>query len=140
MISTFFHRWEQRLADVSRAERLVRPFDWGLDWLPPNGGTPYPGPLEAVKAWVDTVMQDTDAFFTPEPTTEYQFTAPSQGTAGTLRFPSALETPHPENNVVHARFFPAKDKRRAVVVMPQWNADEAVTVAAEPPKDEESAD
>jgi dienelactone hydrolase len=123
MISTFFHRWEQRLADVSRAERLVRPFDWGLDWLPPNGGTPYPGPLEAVKAWVDTVMQDTDAFFTPEPTTEYQFTAPSQGTAGTLRFPSALETPHPENNVVHARFFPAKDKRRAVVVMPQWNAD-----------------
>ena len=32
-------------------------------------------------------------------------------------------TPHPENNLVHARFFPARDKRRAVVVMPQWNSD-----------------
>jgi dienelactone hydrolase len=32
-------------------------------------------------------------------------------------------TPHVENNLVHARLFPARDKRRAVVVMPQWNAD-----------------
>jgi dienelactone hydrolase len=123
MISTFFHRWEQRLADVSRAERLVRPFDWGLDWLPPNGATPHALPLDAVRAWVNGVMQDTDAFFTPEPTTDYTFTPASPGAGAALRFPSALETPHPENNVVHARFFPAKDKRRAVVVMPQWNSD-----------------
>ena len=33
MIGGFFHRWEQRLAEVSRDERVVRPFDWGLDWL-----------------------------------------------------------------------------------------------------------
>jgi dienelactone hydrolase len=122
MISTFFHRWEQRLADVSRAERMVRPFDWGLDWLPSNGAS-HAAPLDAVRAWVNGVMQDTDAFFTPEPTTDYTFTPASQGSGGALRFPSALETPHPENNVVHARFFPAKDKRRAVVVMPQWNSD-----------------
>jgi dienelactone hydrolase len=47
----------------------------------------------------------------------------SAGEAGTLTFPSALQTPHPENNMVHARLFPARDKRRAVVVMPQWNSD-----------------
>lgn len=127
MISKFFHRWEQRLADVSRAERLVRPFDWGLDWLPHNGATPHDVPLDAVRAWVNTVMHDTDAFFTPAPTTDYTFmpalAGSSKGEAGTLRFPSALETPHPENNVVHARFFPARDMRRAVVVMPQWNSD-----------------
>ena len=128
MIAKFFHRWEQRLADVSRAERVVRPFDWGLDWLPQNGGHQNDLPLSAVTAWVDSVMQDTDAFFTPEPTSEYTFTSArpgnaTKGEAGTLRFPSAYRTPHPENNIVHARFFPAKDKRRAVVVMPQWNAD-----------------
>lgn len=128
MISRFFHRWEQRLADISRAERVVRPFDWGLDWLPANGGVPHDVPLEAVRAWVNTVMQDTDAFFTPSPTEDYTFTpaspaAAAKGEAGTLRFPSALETPHPANNVAHARFFPAGDKRRAIVVMPQWNSD-----------------
>jgi dienelactone hydrolase len=128
MLSRFFHRWEQRLADVSRAERVVRPFDWGLDWLPDQGAANGATPLETVRAWIDQVMSDTDAFFTPHPTSEYRFTsAPTElaakGEAGTLTFPSALATPHAENNLVHARFFPARDKRRAVVVMPQWNSD-----------------
>jgi dienelactone hydrolase len=38
-----------------------------------------------------------------------------------LRFTSAVDTPHPENNIVHARIFPAKGKK-AVVVLPHWNA------------------
>ena len=119
MIERVFHRWEQRLADVSRAERVVRPFEWGLEWLPNNGSPPRGAPVEIVREWVDSVMKDTDAFFTPEATSEYSFTPAT----GTLTFPSALTTPHPENNMVRARFFPAKDTRRAVVVMPQWNAD-----------------
>ncbi|MEO7029792.1 MAG: alpha/beta hydrolase family protein [Acidobacteriaceae bacterium] len=45
-----------------------------------------------------------------------------------LRFTSALRTPHPENDVVNARWYPVerKDKskpRQAMIVMPQWNAD-----------------
>jgi dienelactone hydrolase len=128
MIERFFHRWEQRLADVSRDERVVRPFEWGLDWLPANGRPREAVPLDVVRAWVDDVMADTDRFFTPPPTTGYVFTpAPAdraaKGEAGTLTFPSALETPHATNNVVHARFYPARDRRRAVVVMPQWNSD-----------------
>jgi dienelactone hydrolase len=41
-----------------------------------------------------------------------------------------MVTPHPENNVVYARYFPAHrvagraGARRAVVVLPQWNADQ----------------
>ena len=119
MIERFFHRWEQRLADVSREDRVVREFEWGLDWLPDGDWLRYDTPLAIVRAWVDSVMADTDAFFTPDPTRDYEFNA----TTGTLAFPSALVTPHPQNNVVHARFFPAKDKRRAIVVMPQWNSD-----------------
>ncbi|MBA3271889.1 MAG: alpha/beta hydrolase family protein, partial [Acidobacteria bacterium] len=138
-IAGFFHRWEQRLADISRAERVVRPFEWGLDWLP-EGRPPESAPLSVVRAWVNSVMADTDAFFTPEPTADYTFTpsrrlnlsppatgglgvGPAKGESGVLTFPSALATPHPENNVVHARFFPAEDKRRAIVVMPHWNSD-----------------
>jgi dienelactone hydrolase len=43
-----------------------------------------------------------------------------------VRFPSALRTPHPENDVVTTRLFPATSphrRRRAVVVLPQWNSD-----------------
>jgi dienelactone hydrolase len=120
MIAGYFHRWERRLADASRAERVVRAFEWGVDWLPGerNGSTPH----DAVHEWVEGVMRDTDAFFTPEPTTEYKFSA------STLTFPSALVTPHPANNLVHAQWFPADngsaEPRRAIVVLPQWNSDE----------------
>ena len=32
MLSRFFHNWERRLASVTK-DRVVRPFEWGLDWL-----------------------------------------------------------------------------------------------------------
>ena len=45
-----------------------------------------------------------------------------------LRFTSPVQTPYPENDVVNARWFPAFDRedrpsKKAVVVLPQWNAD-----------------
>jgi hypothetical protein len=128
MIANFFHRWEQRLADVSRDERVVRPFDWGLDWLDDNGHAADTQALDRVRRWVDDVMRDSDTFFTPSTTDEYVFTpaaAPARpgAEAGMLTFPSALVTPHDANNIVRGRLFPARDKRRAVVVLPQWNSD-----------------
>lgn len=127
MLSRFFHGWEQRLASVTK-DRVVRPFDWGLDWIPSPG---EPGPLSppaALHRWVDEVMRDTDAFFETPPTTDYEFDVPT----GRLRYPSALSTPHVDNNTVLARWFQAPGepppgrsgpRGRAVVVLPQWNAD-----------------
>jgi hypothetical protein len=135
VVTRLFHGWEHRLASVSK-DRVVRPFEWGLEWLPSE---PLAGesPHDAAARWVKGVMADTQRFFTPAPTTEFSFedAAPdrqSAGEAGTLRFPTALPTPHPENNTVAARWFPSKAARAssargtrgpAVVVMPQWNAD-----------------
>jgi dienelactone hydrolase len=82
-------------------------------------------------------MRDSQAFFTAPPTSDFEFAAAGadlngDGEAGTLRFPSAHVTPHPENNIVMARWFPAKDepplgvtrgRGRAVLVLPQWNSD-----------------
>jgi dienelactone hydrolase len=127
MIDRFFRRWEERLAGTSTTARVVRPFEWGLDWVPTNGVPREGAPDTVLRTWVDHVMADTDAFFTPPPTGDYIYTPgdPSSldGETGTLTFPSALTTPHPENNLVWARFFAATDKKRAVVVMPQWNSD-----------------
>ena len=36
MLQAFFHAWERQLASVSK-DRVVRPFEWGLDWIPANG-------------------------------------------------------------------------------------------------------
>jgi len=142
MLQTFFHAWERRLASIS-TDRVARPFDWGLEWIPQNG-QPQQDPSDTLQAWVSHVMSDTDAFFTPAPTSDYHFERGVDGT-GLLTFPSALVTPHLDNNTVRCRFFPARHqqggkgpldfKQRvgagphefkqypAVLVMPQWNAD-----------------
>jgi pimeloyl-ACP methyl ester carboxylesterase len=128
MLSRLFHAWEHRLANVSQ-DRVVRPFEWGVDWLRHDGqDTMQPGQLSA---WVDEVMADSGRFFSAPPTSDYVFTpagpdAQQSGEAGTLRFPTAFTTPHPDNNTVVARWFPAREpqkSRRAVLVMPQWNSD-----------------
>ena len=142
MLETFFHAWERRLASVT-TDRVARPFDWGLDWIPRNGHRPDAAAADVVGDWVAQVMADTDAFFTPAPTTDYTLRAAPDG--GVLTFPSALVTPHPGNNTVCCRYFPANTRRAgdtrgardndgaadrvqaapraAVLVLPQWNSD-----------------
>ena len=133
MLQAIFHAWERRLADVTK-DRVVRPFDWGLDWIPPNGHRPGAAPADAIGHWVSQVMADTDAFFTPPATSDYTLTRSADGDL--LTFPSALPTPHPANNTVYARLFRARGgsastaanahgrgPRAAVLVLPQWNAD-----------------
>ena len=114
MLSRFFHGWERRLASATK-DRVVRPFDWGEEWFG-NGVAGPKGP--ALQRWVDGVMRDTTAFFDTPPTSDYDF----DEARGELRFPSALTTPHAENNTVLARWFPA-ESGAAVVVLPQWNSD-----------------
>lgn len=135
MIRDYFHRWEQELAAVSKDDRKVRPFEWGDDWIPEPDGAPIPDPRSRVSAFVDRVMADTDAFYTPA-ATRYTYTkAPETvragGEDGVLTFPTGFTTPHPENNTVVCRYFPANPirkagpgaPRRAVVVLAQWNSD-----------------
>ena len=123
MLQALFHAWERRLADATK-DRVVRPFDWGLDWIPTNGHRPDAAPADRVADWVSHVMRDTDAFFTPPPTTDYTLTSRADGNL--LAFPSALTTPHESNNTAYARFFPARASATpgaAVLVLPQWNSD-----------------
>ena len=129
MLKPLFHTWERRLASAT-TDRVVRPFEWGLEWLPPNGHgrearrSPEP---DILAAWVDGVMKDTDAFFTPPPTDSYKVTRDGDGSR-ILTFDSAFSSPHQENNTVYARHFPAREARHAktraaVLVLPQWNSD-----------------
>jgi len=123
MLQALFHAWERRLSDVTK-DRVVRPFEWGLDWIPDH----HEGdavPADAIAGYVSQVMADTDAFFTPPPTTDYTLTPAADGDL--LTFPSAFITPHESNNTVRCRYFRPKESsprpRAAVLVMPQWNSD-----------------
>ena len=123
MIQAFFHAWERRLAAVS-TDRVVRPFEWGLDWIPSNGSRAGATPEEALLDWVSHVMRDTDRFFVAEPTSKYALDRAARDGSRLLTFPTALETPHRENNTVYGTLFmPRRKTRAAVLVLPQWNAD-----------------
>jgi hypothetical protein len=120
LISATFHAWERRLAAVT-TDRVVRPFEWGLEWIPSNGHGPGAAPHDVLSNWVSQVMSDTDEFFTPDATNAYHLAPMSDG-GSQLTFPSALTTPHETNNTVYARFFPRARAKGAVLVLPQWNA------------------
>lgn len=118
MISRVFHEWERRLAGSAEG-RLVRPFEWGLEWLEGIENSDA-GELERLTEWASRTVQESDTFFALPPTDDYTLAG------DVLTFPSAITTPHPENNVVRARYFPDRSPRgrtRAVLVLPQWNAD-----------------
>jgi len=134
MLARFFHAWERRIAFATK-DRVVRPFEWGTDWIA-SAESPNASADALVEQWVDEVMRDTTSFFHAPPTTDFAFSdngsqSRVKGEAGTLTFPSALTTPHPENNIVSGRWFPASgegltrrsNRGRAVVVLPQWNSD-----------------
>lgn len=120
MLASLFHGWERRLHAIT-TDRVVRPFEWGDDWIDdvPSGTSDAQDASARLEAWAARATRDSDRFYHVEPADAAEFDGHH------LRFASAVTTPHPENNTVHARFFQADDdsRRRAVVVLPQWNAD-----------------
>ena len=117
MIGRLFHAWERRLAAVT-TDRVVSSFDWGADWLDVSDSH-HGEPDETVATWSAQAMEDTDQFFETPATDQYRLVD------DLLSFPSALQTPDRENNVAYARYLRADSPgrpRRAVVVLPHWNA------------------
>lgn len=131
VISNFFHAWERRLHAVSK-DRVVRPFEWGLDWIEPNGHSPGAAPERILLDWASHAVSESQQFFETPDTSDYTFRPDVEGATGALTFPSALATRYPENNTVHALYFRSARRaesrgrsggdRRAVLVLPQWNA------------------
>jgi dienelactone hydrolase len=99
--------------------RLVRPFEWGLEFIVehPNGDDPR----HVLHHHSGRAMADSDEFYSLSQIADFNLTGDQ------LTWTSAIETPSQENNRARARFFPAEPKRKnhqrsAVLVLPQWNA------------------
>ena len=118
VLSHAFHRWERRLATADD-NRVIRPFEWGLDWVDgcERSAADAVGQLGS---WAEHAVSNSEAFFALEPTDDYELDGDR------LSFPSAVVTPHTANNTVHGRWFDEaspRGRKRAVLVLPQWNAD-----------------
>jgi dienelactone hydrolase len=119
VISRVFHQWERRLA-AAATDRVVRPFEWGTDWLDDGGSDGQGSESDRLERWAAGMLAESDRFYALDPCERYELDGER------LTFPSAVRTPHPDNNVVRARLFASRSRkglRRAVLVMPQWNAD-----------------
>jgi dienelactone hydrolase len=117
VLAKVFYNWERRLASAQN-NRIVRPFEWGLDWI--DGSSGDDGPKDRLSAWAAEALRSSESFFALPPCDRFSLDGER------LTFPSAVETPHASNNTVHARYFPdwsPRGRARAVLVLPQWNAD-----------------
>jgi Alpha/beta hydrolase domain containing 18 len=121
LYARWMDRWERKLATRDK-NRVARPFEWGADWLHSIGFPACPADVNGdAPYWVGQfaagAVADSDRFYSYEPVRDYRLQD------GLLTFTSPVRTPFPENNQVHASWFPAaKGPRRALVVLPQWNA------------------
>ncbi|HKF49067.1 MAG TPA: hypothetical protein VKB38_17040 [Terracidiphilus sp.] len=165
----WMYRWETRL--TTRDEnRVVRPLEWGLDWIEPflserhlaaaelrQAASGNDAAAEEAFAAINQILiRRSDDFFGYRRPTDFRLEerypqlfptnvrpetlaqdaelrrraeSGEMERAQFLRFTSPERTPHPENDLVNARWFPApahKDParpRQAIIVLPQWNAD-----------------
>ncbi len=120
------YAWETRL-NARDNNRVVRPLDWGVEWTrswPCRNGCPEGDPERIVRELTRRIVAESDNFFSYSQPRNFRLEPPtvSRQPSTFLRFTSPVTTPYPENNTVHARWFPAKGDR-ALVVLPQWDAD-----------------
>jgi hypothetical protein len=117
LYSRWVDRWERRLA-TRDTNRVVRPFEWGVEWLEQTGlyqnGLP---PRECLDRFSIEALAHSDQFYSYRTPEDFHLQD------GRLTFSSPVRSGDPENDKVHARWFPAaNDQGRALVVLPQWNA------------------
>jgi hypothetical protein len=139
LYARWMYRWETALTTLD-SNRIVRPVEWGFDWLQdfalsadPDGGEP------AMLALNDFILRHRTEFFayqTPRdfeleqrhpqlfPTNvrpktlqqdarlQKQAAEGKMAKAQFLRFTSPVRTPYPENDRVNARWFPAPASKK----------------------------
>lgn len=138
----WMYAWETRLT-TRDTNRIVRPLEWGMEWAKrwPLVNGDWPKTEDAYEQYLHDLNQrivaGSDQFFaytTPAdfrleqrrielfPTGSNARDKTPKGEGLFLRFTSPVSTPFPKNDLVNARWFPAKG-RRAIIVLPHWNAN-----------------
>lgn len=115
------HARERRLA-TRDTNRAVRPFEWGVEYVAERiSGDDDPHAI--VTAYARRAIEDSEQFYALPEIEDFELAGDR------LTWTSAVCTPSPQNNTACARYFPertlsgqANNTRRAVVLLPEWNA------------------
>lgn len=114
MLKRYMHNRERYFIGQD-SNRVVRPFEWGTEFVPKEFNGENPRQFFADYS-SDSIAQSDKIFELP---TNIAFDV--RGTD--LTWQSAIVSDSPENNVVRGKFFPyEKNKKSAVVILPHWNA------------------
>ena len=108
----------ERLFAQRDTNRLVRPFEWGREFVEQVSITKDDRLF--FRRHTHAVMQNSDKYYELPLVEDYH-------RAGNLvTWTSSTETPTPNNNIVRAHYFPAEfkknQKRKAILILPHWNA------------------
>src|SRR5260370_1713177 len=121
LYARYMDQWERKLA-TRDTNRVVRPFEWGTDWLNSLAFPSCPADAngksaECVSRFVTETLAYSARCCSYEPVRDYRLGG------NRLTFTRPVQTRYPENNTAHALWLPApKDKGRVMVVLPQWNS------------------
>jgi len=148
LYARWMYNWETRLTQVDN-NRVVRPLEWGIEWTcewPCGNGFVSPvAPSECehyLREYNNRAIADSDEFFSYKRPMDFRLEKREIQVFSTreipdlklekkvrgnyaeyLRFTSPARTPYQENNLVNARWFPARKGKSAIVMVPQWNSD-----------------
>jgi hypothetical protein len=117
MLKRYMHKRERRLAMLND-NRIVREFEWGMEFISanPNGGDPR----KLFRDYADDVIANSEDFFISPEISDYELSD------GQLSWTSGITTPSVENNTAYATYFRHETNRKsAVLVLPHWNAKAA---------------
>src|SRR5215469_2698301 len=107
MISGIINNWELKLAQKD-VNRRVLPFDWGVEFLEPDApviaanGNINADARRAVFDFNDRAIATSDHLFRSRVISDFSYDV------DWVSFSSPLASPYPENNTVHARYFPVR--------------------------------
>jgi prolyl oligopeptidase family protein len=95
--------------------RMVRPFEWGLEHI--GGRADESDPAGFVGEYASKAIESSREWYEPEAAKDYKVDH-----EGVLTFTSAIRSPYSENNTVYGQIFRGKKKEPAVLLLPNWNA------------------
>ncbi len=114
MLKRYMHSRERHFAMLND-NRVVRPFEWGTEFITDDAAGR--DPRELFSEYAHRTVEHSDEFFASPEVSDFSLDG------DILTWTSSIETPSPENNTAYATWFPHEtNKKSAVVVLPHWNA------------------